>query len=363
MPNYRYFTTDVLTGEIIADLPLYQVAPDRILSGAGNLTAKLKLGRGRIEDMNSKNATTPSRTALYMERDDTLIWGGIIWSRKYNSVDKSFDITAQTWESCFDHVAIEEDVIYQNIDQQLTFAALVEQMQEHPISDFNIDYSQVPLDGDVLRTTLFPGYEFHMYSEAINQLVTADNGFDYTIDVVPSGTPDMPLKTIRTGYPKLGLNSEPASFDYPGNIASYTWNESGSSGGTKFAGLGEGSGSAQHRGVANAQDLLDAGYPGWWIVKTNQFLTTDQETTAYASSIRDQYRIPIGSPTFDVKSDRIPEFTDWGSLGNRVNVFIQDERFPDGQLITSRYIGWNLQVASADQPEVLSFNIESVDDA
>jgi hypothetical protein len=362
MPLYRYYTTDILTEDVLGDLPLYQVQPDRVLSGIGTLTGKLKLGTGIFLDQDLKVASQPGRVALYMERDGVIIWGGIIWGRKYNSNEKAYDIIAQSWESIFDHVPMLDDIILETYDQQVVFKTIITLMQLQPYNNFNLDLSQIPTDGNVIRSTLFAGYEYHMVSEAINQLIQADNGFDYTIDIVPSAFQDQPDKVIRTGYPRLGTDSEVSFWDYPGGIQSYTWNESASSGGTMFAGLGEGAGVDQKRAVTPAQDLLDQGYPAWWVVRSNPFLTTDAEISTFTAAQRDRYKMPVGSPEFTLKSDRIPEFTEWQALGNNFSVYIQDERFPTGQLITSRMIGWTLQVESQDQAEVLSFNIEAVDD-
>lgn len=362
MPNYRYFSADILTSNVLTELPLYGVAFGRRLSAAGNFTGTFRLGTGRHVDSDLLFGTERGRTAVFCERDGTIIWGGPIWSRTYNSDGKSIQITAQTFESYFDRVVILNDFVKQNVDQLTIFKDLIDALQAQPQSDWNFVTTGInsPLSG-VLRTVLIPGYEYQFAQQAVSQLVGVENGFDYMIDLVPSGVQDKPDRIVRVGYPQMGIGTTEATptYDFPGNIARYWWPESG--GGTRFAALGPGHGSAMLRAVSEATDLLTIhGYPALWVVNKYATVPTTQEIALKAAQMATQYRTPLVSPTFELKSDRLPGFDSWSSLGETFKVHIEDVRFPGGKDITSRMIGWDLQVADADSTELVKFMLDDL---
>jgi len=364
MATYRYYTADILTGTVLAELPLFGVTMDRKLSAAGNISGSMKLGSGQHNDDDLITGSEPQRSAVYCERDGTLIWGGILWSRSYDSTNKTCALTGQTFESYFDHVAIQNDFIQDGgIDQLEIFRNLINVLQGQAGSNIGLDVSGMSIVSGVPRTILIPGYEYHLANEVVSQLVGVEDGFDYTIDVVPSGTVDQPNKLVRVGYPTISDPDASAAveYDYPGNITSYTWPETG--GGTRFAVLGAGAGSSMFRAESVASDLIAAGFPSWWVVKAFKNLVTDDQVTAKAAAVRDLYKTPTTVPEFTLKPDREPEFEAWSALGSNFNVHIEDARFPNGKDVSSRMTGWSLTPESSNSTEVLKFTIEGTDDA
>jgi hypothetical protein len=361
VPTYRYYSADLLTGNVLAELPLYGVWMTRRLSDMGEMTGTFKLGTQQHSDTELLQSTEPGKTALYVERDNTLIWGGIIWSRTYAEDARICNMTAQTFESIFDHVVIEQDFVHQVEDQMSIFIATINQMQAQDANNFGLEVSNIPTSSGVLRTVLFPGYESHFYEEIISQLVGVENGFDYCIDVLPGIEPDKPRKSIRAGYPILGsrdATTDVPVFDYPGNILTFWWPESATRAGTKFVGLGAGAGIGMLRGEAAANDLLDAGYPAWYVVNSYKGITEQQILNERVRSDRAAYRMPVSTPTFQLKPDASAAFDAWQNLGSMFQVHVESRRFPTGKEIFSRMIGWELVVADSDDTEQVKFFIE-----
>jgi hypothetical protein len=364
-PKYRFFSTDILTGTVQAELPLYGVWLTRKLCEAGSGTGTYKLGTGLFNDAELLKGTTPGKTAMFVERDGTIIWGGPIWSRTWAEDSKTINLTAQTYESIFEHVALEQDFVKQGIDQMQIFKDMIDAIQNQAHNDFGIETDEMPVVSGVNRTVLIPGYEFHMASDVVEQTVNVEEGFDYTIDLLPGVLPDTVRKVVRAGYPQLGSReqSNMAVYDFPGNIANFWWPESATRSGVKFAALGKGEGLGAPRIVRFNARLLNDGYPGWWYVKAWKGVDQVSQLDELLGEEMRIYSTPVSAPTFELKSDEVPTFDRWNDLGAQFVVRIESDRFPDGMEVATRMIGWELNIADADQSEMLKFTVEGDRDA
>lgn len=348
MPSYRYTTKDLLTGAELGEPDFYGVWASRMLNRPGQFTASLKLTGSLAEDAVRLSSTIPGRTAVFMERDDELIWGGILWTRMHSSQAKTLQFSAQTFESIFEHVVLESHFIQQAVAQEVIFDNLINQIQAQDNCDFGLTVPTLPTT-DRNRTVLIPDYEYHFATDALTQIIDVDEGLEYSIS---------PDKTVRVDYPRLGGPNSELVFDYPGNVIDYWVPESGSTGGVKFGALGFGSGNKVARATAVVQDLLDAGWPAWWVV--TQYPTIADLGIMVDKVTQDaiKRRIPHVTPTFDIKPDL---FSGWDSLGDDFTVHIEDFRYPTGHTLTSRMIGWELTPQSSDSSELLKLVIEGGD--
>lgn len=360
--TYRYYTADLLTGQVIAEMPFYGVYCNKKINEAGSFNGTFKLGSGNHHDQSLLDGSIPGRTAVYVERDDVLIWGGIIWSRAYASESKTMQLTGQTFESYFDHVCIDANFIQQGVEQSQILTNLVNLLQGQQGNDIGLDMDTFPVTG-VNRTVLIPGYEYHFASEVISQLVGVDNGLEITIDVLPSGTIDQPTRRLRAGFPKLGnpIDTSGLYFDYPGNITKYWWNESGARGAVKAVALGHGSGFEKVRGQAIDGVKIAAGWPAWWIVNSHPNVVDVNGIAAAARKDLEKYAIPYSRPTLEFTADFGSKFNSWNNLGDEVYVRIYDERFPQGKIVQTRMLGWELKPAESDSGETFKIVIEGDD--
>lgn len=361
-PRYRYYSADLLTGNVLAELPLYGVYANRQLSTTGNFNGTFKLGTGTYIDNDLLDATIPGKTAIYMERDGLLIWGGIVWSRTWAEESKTCGMTAQTFESYFDHIVIDSHFIMQNVEQTIIFRDLINALQAQVSSNIGlIQNTPYPTSG-IERTVLIPGYEYHFAQDVVSQLVGTDDGFEYTIDVVASGTPDHPSKLVKVGYPTLSNPTSDLSYDYPGSISNFWWPESGTKGATKAVALGYGSGPTMYSGLAIDGDKLAEGYPAWWQVNSYKNIADRNLIGARARKDLETFGMPYVRGTFELKSDVGVGFTGWSKLGDTVTARVESVRFLGGsKVIESRMIGWELTVADADNTEIIKFVIEGGD--
>lgn len=96
--DYRYFAVDLLTNNILAELPLTGVSFSRSLREAGTFSGSVTANENTF-NLNLYANTLPGRTAIYVTRNNVCVWGGIIWTRSYNIVDKTLEISASEFTS------------------------------------------------------------------------------------------------------------------------------------------------------------------------------------------------------------------------------------------------------------------------
>ncbi len=101
-PVYRYFTADLLTNEIISEIPFRGVSYERALRGAGVFSGSIPvIAETRYLDL--YESTMPGNTALYVVRDGICVWGGIIWTRDYDIIERALTVSASEFTSYFYH--------------------------------------------------------------------------------------------------------------------------------------------------------------------------------------------------------------------------------------------------------------------
>ena len=100
--DYRYFVCDLLTNELLAEIPLRGVSYSRSLTEAGSLTGDIAVTEDTY-NLSLYENTLPARTAIYAVRNGVCVWGGIIWGRTYSLIDKVLSITATEFTSYLAH--------------------------------------------------------------------------------------------------------------------------------------------------------------------------------------------------------------------------------------------------------------------
>ena len=100
--NYKFFTADLLTNAVLAEIPFKNVSYGRAIKNSGPFSGDIPV----IPDtasMDLYNSTMPGKTALYVVRDNECMWGGIIWSREYNVIDKTLKVSGLEFPSYLHH--------------------------------------------------------------------------------------------------------------------------------------------------------------------------------------------------------------------------------------------------------------------
>jgi len=105
-PSYRYLLTDLVTNTVIAELPFSGVVYGRALNSAGSFSGSTPVILGKTNGYDLYDSTMPGQTGLYVLRNNTCVWGGIIWTRNYDLTSRALQVTAQEFTSYLHHRVI-----------------------------------------------------------------------------------------------------------------------------------------------------------------------------------------------------------------------------------------------------------------
>jgi hypothetical protein len=197
--TYRYLFADLLTNEIIAELPLTGVNFTQQLNSIGTFTGHLLLSGVNSTQTNVINATIPGRTALYVDRDGALVWGGIIWQRTFTSGNQQLSLTAREFESYFEKRVITSTVAYTNTDQLTIAQNLISNAQA--VASGNIGVTVGTETSGVLISKTYYSYELKNVFNALQDLSKSNTGFDFNVYVYYDSNKN-PAKLLRLGYPR-----------------------------------------------------------------------------------------------------------------------------------------------------------------
>lgn len=352
MTQYRYLFADLLTNEVIGELPLTGVNFTQQLNSIGAFDGHLLLSGVNAYALNVDACTTPARTAIYVDRDGVLVWGGVIWGRQYNSITQTLMLKAQEFESYFQHRVVSSTQTYAGTDQLTIAQGLVNTAQAVPNGNIGVLVGAETCG--VVRDAIFYGYELKNVYQALLDLSRSDNGFDFRIVVAYNGG-YAPSKTLQLGYPRSGTvysDTDPSAlvFEFPaGNIVEYEYPEDGTTAANTVYAVGAGSNEGKLITSASDPAKLAAGWP---VMETYSNYTDYTDVTLLADLAAGQVAA-VSTPPTTVKIV-VPPYVDpvLGSygIGDDCRLRITDDRFPTGLNAIYRVVALNV-TPGEDGPE------------
>lgn len=331
MSSYKYRFYDLLslasTPKLIADLPLTGVSFSSQLDAAGSFSATLPLGDPKIENLDWRSALQESRTAIFVDRDGVLVWGGILWTTSRSHASSNISLGAKEFWSYFGRRYIIATQNYSNVDQLRIAAAIINAAQAQGAG--NIGVTVPAVTSGILRTYNLPADQFTVVSDAVQTIAALVQGFDFAIDVVYSGSPAIPTLNLNLSYPGRGrtVGTSGLTFAMPGNIIDHTFPTDGTSLTTTTYALGSGAGPAMLRASASAPSLLDAGYPLLETANPYKSVLNQSALEAQAEADIDVLSLPVITGTITVRADGDPVFGSY-IVGDEARVQITDATYP-----------------------------------
>jgi hypothetical protein len=101
-PDYRYFLCDIVSNEVLAEVPFSNVTYGRAIREAGSFSGDVPVSPETF-NLNLYSNTLPGKTALYVVRNNLCVWGGIVWSRSYDIKNKMLSVNANEFTSYLYH--------------------------------------------------------------------------------------------------------------------------------------------------------------------------------------------------------------------------------------------------------------------
>lgn len=372
--TYTYLFCDLRTDALLAELPMSAVSYSFELNGIGKLTGTIPYNSETLP-LDPETASTPARTAVYVDRDGVIVWGGIVWTRQ--DVTGGKQIQAAEFFSYYQHRYVKKTLsndtsllvdpsfvqdggqrIY--TDQKWLTWSLMRYARDQPGGHILIDINALSGDPhgiDRPATTYF-GYERPEIYKAISELASADDGFDFGIEVgwTTAANNEAPVRYRRakTWFPRRGRPAAESGLVFSkgggyGSILSYDWPEDGTSLVTEMSGLGGGSGEAKVIRTAVAQDMLDAGWPLLEGVATYDGVIDGGQVQGLTNADLEAASGSQVMPTFEVSADADPAFGSY-SVGDEALFVIDPEpQSPNGRQGTLRIA--SIENTSVNGPE------------
>ncbi len=336
MANYRYLAHDLRTGAFLGELPLGNVTYTDELNGAGSLSgAILDLGARTSDGTRLAptylNATTPRRTAVWVERNGALVPASpyLIWRRQHRRSSRVLQLQMQSMLSFLARTDPLTTTLAVDDDQLDIVRTLVAHAQSKPGGDVGIEVGAET--SGVTRTGTWWSYERRNIGKLIEDLAAQSDGFDFSVDA--SYVDDVPTATLRLWYPRKGrrLTGNDIVFQDGKNLLDWTLDEDGAGAASTVHALGPGNGDDMMITTISRTDVIDAGYPLTSIVKPMKDAATREILQSRARVIVDDV---ADTPTtwaiqVDPNDPDIP-FGAW-TVGDdcRLRV-VDDDRFPAG---------------------------------
>jgi hypothetical protein len=345
--QYTYLATDLVTNKIVGELPVNNVSLDAQLNSAGNMTAGGHLDDPRIDNDDFIARTEPGRTAFWAYRENQIVWGGIIWSREWQSNGKSLTITGQTFESYaarrYPRSWLGTAVLNLDQGQCSIIDGLWAGMQSVTNGNIGVLGYGIYSPSDVVRQLTVNGWDLSQsFDDYIQSILTFSDGCDYTI-TWQTDTHGLPIKQLVV-QPRIGnpVGVTDLVVDYPGAVSDYVYNENASNGANQWWAVGDGTDAATTVGVATDSGTLGSGWPLLESVNNYSGVTDSTTINSHASSDLQSLPMPLVTHNADIAGQGFPQFGSYG-MGDYVVVNVIDPRFPEGNQFAVRAIGWTIQ--------------------
>ncbi len=324
---YTYWLYDLVSGKEIDAFPLKNVTFSTRLNDVGHLTAMLPLRDPGVQELQPKANLQLSRTALYIDRDGTLVWGGIVWTRRYSSKDETVQIAGADFLTYLQHRHLTAKKVYTAQSPQAVAQDLIAWSKLAGGGDIDLRVATVGASPQVVTQTWQP-WDFKGLAEALHDLASTAPGFDMAVDV--AWVQGVPTKTLTLSYPRRGRTAPSTGlvWEYPaGNIDSYEWAEDGTlMAGTVYE-VGAGSCAAMLVATGSTPSLIDAGYPLLEAVQPRKDVSDPTRLAAHATADAAAFAAPVALQEVTIRAGMTPVLGSY-TPGDDARFRITDPWFP-----------------------------------
>jgi len=353
----RYLFGDLLTNQVIEEIACSGVTISDSLSG-GEFRATFYLDQTGRLNSDLVAATMPGKAFVVAERNGVPIWGGIVWSRTYQSQAKVMQVYAKTLDQYGTKRFIDTDMSFTTTEQRNVFTSLYTAMQSAGGSVQVVVPGSFPTINPISLT--IAGSELRTYKEIFDQISNAEGGFEWRVNVTRQSSQYQ--WALQIGSPSIGqpLTDSSVVFEYPGNILNYWQNDTIGGAGTNIYGVGAGEGDSMLQVEIVHDGLIAIGYPRYDQDVSLKTINDLDDLEAATQTQAQLLKAPMPVYTVEMKGDRTPEFGDW-SLGDFCKLVFVDPLHPAGLEHTTRILKWDYTPPSSDGTEEVRLTFEGED--
>ncbi|MEU7186438.1 hypothetical protein [Streptomyces sp. NPDC045369] len=364
MSQYRYLFADLRTDQLLDQLPVQGASFDDFIGKTGALSGTIPVADAAMAER-IKRAVMPGRTALWVERGRDLWWGGIVWTMTPGVDDRgavTVAIQAATFDSYWDHRILRDTQEARQADQFDIARDLATYAGRQDGGDIGIRIDYTKTSG-VLRDRTYSRYDSIRLREALDQLASVENGFEWRVQVYRDAATGERVKRLQLGYPTIEAGAAPVMLTYPGNVLSYSWPQDA----TGMANTWQSRGATDNQNQAeDSHPILSTewSYPdklaqGWpRLDGSSDYNTVERLPTLneHAKADLGLAREPVVIPTVKARLDG--QVTP-ALLGSPVRLRIRDTWFSSGLDADYRVVGLHITPAQRGQQEAAELYLEA----
>lgn len=361
-PVYRAVFCDLRTDQVLDVLPLTETKFDDYIGKAGSLSATVPLPEGRLA-ARARAALQPGRTAVWLERDGDIWWGGVLWTCTPSADDRGrlkAQFQAGTFDSYLDHRILSGDLVGTATDQFDIARALVEHAQAQPGGDIGITFG--PEMSGVHRDFAYGYTALARIREVLDQLSRLADGFEWRIHCYrdPQGRR---VKRLQLGHPRIETGHAEIVLDHPGPVMTYSLPTDSTVQANVWVARGESANTDQSQeslpltvSVEEPRDLA-GGWPR--LERTSDHSGVRDEGTLRSLALAElaRQRRPETIPEITVQLDgRITP----ALLGARIRLRVHDLWHPQGLDAQYRVVGLAVNPPQRTKAETATLYLEGV---
>lgn len=381
---WTYKLYDLVTHTFLGTLPFHGVSFSKALNTQGSFSGSINIKDPRVTALDPSTMTIPGKTALYVDLNGTIVWGGIIWTRQFSRSTGTLSIGGQETWSYFAHRIQANDY---TVPPTINFGRgagaptywsanpadpvlISAQVVYDALGAFSIGgttssgYAGISIQGNGLTPSaayVSPSLPISQ-NQTVDQIVTQLSslpyltGFDFSLDAAYNSS-GLPALTLNFWWPRRGriagstgltINTSGAmDYDYP---------EDGTAIGNKIIETG---GQGVYQRVAQDAGLISSG--GYPLLEKviNKSNVTDPVVLTYMSRYDlALYRLAVATPSVTIPIDYPSMALGDYIVGDDVRWIIDaDERFPNGSDSYWRVVSSDVSVPdSGIATQKLTFN-------
>ncbi len=363
-----HYTYDLMSATLLAELPFTGPAWSQQLNAAGQWSGSLNLADPKVQNLNALTGTRPGRTLLIVDVDGAIAWGGIVWTRQFNSVSRILTVAGSEAFSYFSHRLQAADYTvpptggpgyaYWSANPQsadyIGAAIIADALGKAGSAFSTMALVIAETIGNVNPITeTWPATQLQAIDSMINSVSGGGylTGFDFSIDWQWSaGQGSTPVPTMTFAYPRRGRVAGTTGLIIDANApgASYQWDEDASGQTGNLYGTASGAGGLTT--VASDPSPITAGGPLLESYASYSLVGSQSSLNAAAQGDLARLEWPVVAPQVTLPmfgtTLSIGDFL----LGDDAQLLIDpDERFPQGLNTYLRITGLNANPADAGQ--------------
>ncbi|MEU7070949.1 hypothetical protein AB0B30_21620 [Streptomyces narbonensis] len=358
---YRAIFCDLLTDQTIDILPLRDVQFDDYIGKAGSLSGTIPIPDRAIAAR--VRQVEEGRTAVYLERGGDLWWGGIIWTSTLQSNERgvmTLSIQAATFDSYAARRRIRSKIEIKTATDQLAIARKLWEELQKPLGG-NISVEGGEETSTTKRTASWRAGDETLYSEALEQLASLDEGFEHQIMVYRDPVDGRRIRQLRLGAPKIRTGATDLVFDRPGTILSYSFPRDATRGGTTAVARGASTNTnaaAESRPLFSGEKespLIKGGWPRIDLSSDHNEITSQDTLEKLAAN---ELAAVAGAVVIPEITIRLGGVVPPALLGRSARIRITDEWHDPGLDARYRIIGVKVKPPERGRPDTAELYLE-----